>query len=301
MKKLLAQVLLVGMLVAAMAAVAEVADDILKGAEPSPGEGRANVPIAVRGNTWYLQAQDGPVRLFLVDKPHSVTDARTGESIPYSYEGDTVTVEEPGAALLAVSWENDTYEKHMQDFAETDRAQAPAPGGVLFVGSSTIRGWDLDKFFPGLGALNRGFGGSDYSDLVYYFDRAILPYRPSVVVLYAGDNDIARGKSPERVFADFAALATKIRHRLPEARVVVLSIKPSMSRWEQWDTMRETNARIEEYAKANPQFSCIDTSTALLGPDGKPRPEFFQEDALHLNDPGYEALAALLRPLLRKH
>jgi lysophospholipase L1-like esterase len=190
------------------------------------------------------------------------------------------------------------WEKQISAFEEQDRAQAPSKGGTLFVGSSTIVGWDLDRFFPGLDALNRGFGGSEYADSLHYADRIILPYRPSTVVLYAGDNDIANGKSPERVFADLEALVRKVHRHLPGTRIVVLSIKPSTARWSLWDSMKRTNARMEAFARREPRVAYVDIASALLGPDGKPRAEFFQDDGLHLNAEGYEACSALLRPIL---
>jgi lysophospholipase L1-like esterase len=276
--------------------------DLLKGAEPSPGKDRANVPVAVRDHTWYLRAPDahpGPVELYLVDKPESVTDARTGAALPFEYAGDTVRIEKPdGDALIAVTWRSTRWDENMAAFAEQDRAKPPKQGGVLFVGSSTIVGWDLDKSFPELQALNRGFGGSQYSDAVYYADRAILPYKPSTVVLYSGDNDIAAGKSPARVAADFEALLRKLLFHLPEARVLVLSIKPSLARWEVWDKMRAANAKLEAYALNAPGVEYVDIASVLLGPDGTPRPEFFKDDGLHLNERGYEAISDLLRPLL---
>lgn len=198
----------------------------------------------------------------------------------------------------AVESENNRWEKAIRKFEEADARKPPALGGVLFVGSSSIRGWDLDKWFPGLGALNRGFGGSTYADAIFFADRIILTYRPKTIVIYDGDNDIANGMSPEQVFADFKALADKIRHGLPSARIIVLSIKSSIAHWEMWDEMRRTNELIEAFAETDPHIEYVDLATPLLGEDGKPRPELFKKDGLHLNEDGYEIWSSLLRPLL---
>ncbi len=104
----------------------------------------------------------------------------------------------------------DRWESAIRDFEAKDRAQPPAQGGAVFVGSSSIRLWDLAKSFPGRRAINRGFGGSQLADAVRYADRIVIPYAPAVVVLYAGDNDLAAGKSPEQVSGDFRQFAAKV-------------------------------------------------------------------------------------------
>lgn len=190
------------------------------------------------------------------------------------------------------------WEKNIAAFEEADRANPPQEGAVLFVGSSTIVGWDLARDFPGLEALNRGFGGSVYSDVLQYVDRVVLPYRPKTVVLYSGDNDIAVGKSPEEAFADFEALVKRIHEELPETRILVLSIKPSKARWEMWDRMRQVNERLKAYADEHEHVTYVDIAAALVDDKGEPRPEFYQEDGLHLSAKGYEVCSELVRPLL---
>ena len=103
----------------------------------------------------------------------------------------------------------DRWEKSMQRFEAADRQRAPKPGGILFVGSSSIRLWDTDKWFPGQGVINRGFGGSQIADVSYFADRIVLRYRPKLIVVYAGDNDVAAGKSAQRVFDDYRAFTTE--------------------------------------------------------------------------------------------
>src|SRR5204863_6309846 len=89
-------------------------------------------------------------------------------------------------------------------FTQADAAKPPAPGGVVFVGSSSIVKWtSLTKDFPGENVIQRGFGGSELADSVFYADKIVIPYKPRIVVLYAGDNDLNAGKTPEKVFADF--------------------------------------------------------------------------------------------------
>lgn len=277
------------------------------GAAASPGENRANVPVTMDGGTWLLHvppSHQGPVELRFVEKPSLVMEVATGKALPFTHDAGTATIEPPTApaasdTLIAVSWKNDRYDKDMQSFAERDRKNPPKPGGILFVGSSTIRIWNLEESFPGLNALNRGFGGSEYADAVCHFGRVILPYRPATVVIYDGDNDIARGKSPEWVFADFEALMRCIRRDLPETRVIVLSIKPSVARWPLWDKMKQANAMIAEYIRKQDKMDYVDITPLMLGSDGKPRAELLQKDGLHLNAEGYALCSSLVKPLLQ--
>ena len=184
-------------------------------------------------------------------------------------------------------------------FEAADARAMPAKGGILFLGSSSIRLWtDLARDFPGLPVINRGFGGSKIADSVRYADRIVIPYAPRTIVFYAGDNDIADGRSPEQVLADFEALVAKIRARLPETRILFIAIKPSIARWRLIDRIRDANRLVKDYAAADPRLGFVDIFPAMLGPDGKPRPELLGEDGLHMTRAGYavwrEKVAAAL-------
>lgn len=196
---------------------------------------------------------------------------------------------------LSVAVETARWEEEIRFFEERDREEPPPKGGVLFIGSSSIRFWDLKKHFPGLPVINRGFGGSEISDSIYYADRILLPHRPKTVVFYAGDNDVSRGKSPELVFEDFKTFAGIVLDRLPESRLLYISIKPSLARWSLVDKMREANRLIEEYAAEEDQIVYIDIDAPSIGQDGKPRPELLLEDGLHLTEKGYELWSERVR------
>ena len=95
------------------------------------------------------------------------------------------------------------WEKEIAAFEASDREQPPKKGGIVFIGSSSIRLWKtLAEDFPRHNVLNRGFGGSEVEDSVHFADRIVIPYAPRMIVLYAGGNDINAGKSPDRVSAD---------------------------------------------------------------------------------------------------
>ncbi len=209
------------------------------------------------------------------------------------------------AALVAVASlvtvtpaQEDQWAKAMAAFAEADRAAPPTQHGVVFVGSSSIRFWDLEQSFPGRGYLNRGFGGSEISDAIRHIELLVLKHMPRTVVMYAGDNDIARGKRAREVARDFESFAAKVHAKIPDARIAFIAIKPSTLRWEMVDEMRKANARIREFANGDYRIGFVDVDGPSLGYDGKPRPELLLEDGLHLTPEGYALWDMLLDPFL---
>ncbi len=203
-----------------------------------------------------------------------------------------------GVSALSAPPDPSRWESDIRAFEEQDRAHPPEHGGVLFVGSSSIVRWELDEAFPELHALNRGFGGSEIADSLHFADRIILPYQPRIIVFYAGDNDIANGKSATEVAADFARLADAIHEALPELRLLFLAIKPSRSRWNLVEVQREANRMIQAHAETTEFIEFVDVAAPLLGDDGLPRETLFEDDKLHLNAAGYKVWNEVLSPLL---
>lgn len=172
------------------------------------------------------------------------------------------------------------------------------PGSILFLGSSSIRLWDLQKWFPGYPCINHGFGGSEISDSIHYFDRIVAPLKPVQVVFYAGDNDIAKGKTADVVHRDFKAFVNLLRESNPEAQLAYIAIKPSTKRWNLAGEMAKANALIAETCQSDNALTFVDIWTPMLGDDGRPRPELFVQDGLHLNQAGYKLWSGIVRELL---
>lgn len=188
------------------------------------------------------------------------------------------------------------WEPAMKKFADADAKSPPTPGGIVFVGSSSIVLWDVQKSFPDLDIIKRGFGGSLLSDTVHYFDRVILPYQPRTIVVYAGDNDIAALRTPQEVADQFKQLVEKIKKQVPNAKLVYIGIKPSIKRWDKVDKVREANDLIKAQIAALTNVVYVDVDAPMIGEDGKPRAEFLAKDGLHLSPAGYEVWDSLVRP-----
>src|SRR4051794_6003440 len=170
------------------------------------------------------------------------------------------------------------WEKSIADIEKRLKDRPPPRDAIFFAGSSSIVNWDLKKSFPDLPVVKVAFGGSQIADTTHFAPRILLEHNPRVIVFYAGDNDLASGKSPEKVYADFQDFLKVVHTRLPRAKILYLSIKPSISRWKLVDKVRKANSLIEAECKKTPGVMFVDVGSVLLGEDGMPRKELFVKD-----------------------
>jgi lysophospholipase L1-like esterase len=186
-------------------------------------------------------------------------------------------------------------------FEAKDSLAMPATGQILLVGSSTFRFWTTSKEdlseYP---TINRGFGGSQMSDVNFYFDRIVSKYQPKMILVYEGDNDLAAGESPESIFEDFKIFAEKVKTQLPQAKVAYCSIRPSIARTNIRDKQMKVNELIQEFCKKNKGFHFINIYKDYFLPNGDLMPDVFVSDQLHLNKKGYEIWAKATRKFLKK-
>jgi lysophospholipase L1-like esterase len=192
------------------------------------------------------------------------------------------------------------FEEEILAFERTDKEKAPPRKAILFTGSSSIRLWkDLAAGFPDKKVINRGFGGSGLGDLIYYADRIIYPYQPKQVVIYSGENDIAAGKTPEQVFSDFKILFAAIRQKLPNTPIAYISMKPSPARAAKIEQVKAANQLISDFLKTQKKARYINIFDKMLDASGRPRPELFVLDRLHMNGEGYKIWTQTIQPHLR--
>ena len=192
----------------------------------------------------------------------------------------------------------DRWAKEIAAFVADDEAHPFAPGGIVFVGSSSIRLWDLASAFPGRPVLNRGFGGTQIPDSVRHVDRLVLRHKPAIVVFYAGDNDLSSGRTPQQVLTDFQAFVGRIHETLPATRIAFIGIKPSLARWALVDKVREANALVRDACNSDDRLGFVDVDGPMIGWDGKPRADLFVKDGLHLSPKGYALWNVLVTPFL---
>ena len=193
----------------------------------------------------------------------------------------------------------DPWEADIARFEAADKAAPPAPGATLFIGSSSIRFWEsLQQDFPDVRIVRRGFGGSEVRDATRFAGRIVIPYRPRLVVLYAGDNDLAAGRTPTQVRDDVVAFVARVRRDLPDAGFAYIAIKPSPARANLLDAAREANALIAAWTKTQTNTRYIDVFTPMLDAEGRAREDLFGPDRLHMNREGYRIWIERIAPAL---
>ncbi len=201
------------------------------------------------------------------------------------------------------SFADDWFEEEIAAFEASDAAAPPAPGGIVFVGSSSFVFWStLEEDMGDLPVLNRGFGGAQMNHLIHNVDRVVTPYAPRMVVVYAGDNDLQAmsTKTAEVVLEHYRTFVDRVHAKHPEAIVYFLSIKPSSLRWAQWPEMQRANTMIEEMSRSDARLRYVDVASVLLAADGTPRDDVFLLDGLHMNATGYAAWTSVVRPVLER-
>lgn len=200
-------------------------------------------------------------------------------------------------AVKTNRWEHDIHA-----FETSDRTNPPPMNAVLFTGASNIRLWkNVGEAFPDHKIFNRGFGGAEMADLAEFAGRIVVPYRPKIVVIYAGDNDLADHKTPKQILADFQSFAQKVRTALPQTVIGCIAVKPSPSRAKLVPQVKQTDALLESFCKTNTNTIYIDDLTPMSNATGGPRPELFGKDGLHLNEQGRAIWISLIQPILDRY
>jgi lysophospholipase L1-like esterase len=193
------------------------------------------------------------------------------------------------------------WEPAIRDFEEQDKAHPPKPGCIVFAGSSSFRFWDtLVSDMKPLDVVNRGFGGSEFSDLDLYASRIVVAYRPRAVVVYEGDNDLAEGssKTPEMVANDFRKFVQTVHASLPDTWIYILSIKPSNLRRKQWPQMKAANKLMQDYSATQKNVQYIDIATSMFDASGNLPADLFKSDGLHPTAKLYAMWTAIIKPIL---
>lgn len=190
------------------------------------------------------------------------------------------------------------WESAMLAFEASDKTNPPPKNAIFFIGSSSFTIWKtMPADLPEFPVVNRGFGGSQLSDSVNYVSRIVLPHKPKTILVYAGDNDIAAGKTATRVFDDFKKFVKTVHDTLPQTKIMFVSIKPSPSRWKFKEQVVTANKLISDYCQSNKNLEYIDIYTPMLDANGNPREELFRPDRLHMLKAGYD----IWIPIIKKH
>ena len=144
-------------------------------------------------------------------------------------------------------------------------------------------------------------------DVLHYLDRVALTYAPRAILIYEGDNDTDnRNALPvDMILSHLNQIISKIHDALPETRIYVMSVKPSILRRGVWPKAQEVNAGYQAIADNDSLVYYIDAATPFLDPEGDVMTDIFIADGLHLNDLGNaiwgSVIKAALMPMEARH
>lgn len=194
----------------------------------------------------------------------------------------------------------DNFQKIIDEYtAQREKGEHGNPD-VLFVGSSSFRLYiGFEEDYAGLNAVNLGFGGSQLSDVLYFFDELIEPYNPRQIIVYEGDNDLSAGMTVDEFMSDVKAFVRLVQIRKPGTHISFLAPKPSPARRAKLDLWKDSYKALYDYSLVTPHFDFIDISQPMFELDGQIKTEIWKSDSLHMNRKGYEIWAPIIRSYIR--
>ena len=229
-----------------------------------------------------------------------INPSKTAEKINTSTEISSSKVTPPANPTTSDSLLK-RFEGEINNFVTIDSRNAIKPNGILFTGSSSIRMWKtMAEDLPEFPVVNRGFGGATIPEVLHYMGMYVFQHQPQVIVFYCGENDISEGASPEQVLASFKTFVKIVETRLPDTKILFLSMKPSIARWNLWDKYEAGNNLIKEVIAKNPKLEYMDASISMLEKNGEVKKDIFIEDGLHMNAKGYAGWTEQIKPILKK-
>lgn len=196
----------------------------------------------------------------------------------------------------------DKFEKEIRAYEKQDSLSMPAKNLRLFIGSSSFRLWKtFSQDMAAYPSINRGFGGSTLEEALYYFDRMVIKYQPSWVFMYEGDNDLAKGQSPEFIAQEFVEFSKRLRAKLPTTKLVFIAARPSLARLTMLDKQKDLNNRIQQIISKEKDRFYVDMQSPFFRADGTLMDDIFVADKLHLNEKGYQIFVKQIHEFIQKH
>jgi len=181
------------------------------------------------------------------------------------------------------------FQHEIEELIQKEYQFEPGKKLALFTGSSSVRMWkDVADYFPEFNVINNGFGGSHFSDLLYFYRELIPKYNPDYLFIYEGDNDIADDEKPRKILKEAKSLVGMIQEDLPQTKVVLISAKPSVARWEYSKKYNRLNRKLERLCRKTDNLEFADVWSAMLDENGQVFTDVFLDDNLHMNKKGYD-------------
>jgi len=202
-------------------------------------------------------------------------------------------------------------ERHEEKLAEIHRG----PVELVWLGDSITQDWEKpafqpiwQRFYGDRHAVNLGFIGDTTSSVLWRIAHGELSgISPKVIVLLIGANNMGRPHwDASETVQGIEAIIAQIHERLPQTKVLLLSVLPShRSDWITATTAEINRMLATRYgAHQDGQVTYLDV-THIFMRDGKLDEGLFldptmtpPEPALHPNPQGMAAIAAAMEPTL---
>jgi lysophospholipase L1-like esterase len=195
---------------------------------------------------------------------------------------------------------HEVWADEINAFHEQDEQRPSAKGGIVFVGDSDVVLCDLEKWFPDAAALNRGFGGAQMDDVVFYLNDVLLKHEPAIVVLSCGGNDIAANDTPDNVHKEFQRLVAQVFERLPSCRLLVTAQHTPPLFADKNQQICRFNDLVKRTATNDERLTFLaGTRVALHDEKDNPNVDLFRRDRLHFNNNGYRKWTRVIAPKLK--
>lgn len=195
------------------------------------------------------------------------------------------------------------YEKQVAAYLEADKQAPPAACAILFIGSASISGWrTIKEDLAPAPVFARGLGASTVADQIFYFDTLVAPYKPRAIFLYATENDIVNGLTPEEALGDLKRFMDLKTKGLGDTPVYFISAKASPARLKWAVDQQKANELALGLSRARSDLHYIDVAHGAWV-DGKlfgRLKDAYIEDGIHLNTDGRSEWTATIKPYVDK-
>lgn len=170
---------------------------------------------------------------------------------------------------------------------------------ILFVGSSSIRRWSkIQEQMQPFEAVKRGYGGAHFYDLIFFTERLVAPHQKAKALVCFVANDISgkdKDLKPNEVFRLFKFFIRQVHRLHPELPIYFIEITPTPRRWKVWEQISKVNRKVEQYSTNYPKINYVSTQSHFLGSNGRPIPDLFVKDSLHLSNKAYRLWSEIIK------
>jgi lysophospholipase L1-like esterase len=165
--------------------------------------------------------------------------------------------------------------------------------GAVFLGDSLTTYFDLDAFFPGANAVNRGIAGDTTAGVLNRLDKSLSSWDGRFVFLMIGYNDL-KYRRPADVLTNMRAIVGELISKgVRPQDIVIQSILPVDPR-RAWANsgIQDINQGLVALAKET-DCDYLDLNGAFMAADGGVKDELVL-DGVHLNERGYTLWANIV-------